>query len=77
MNIHVGNLSPETSVAALRSCFEVYGAVSDVTISTYLVEGVIKAVAIVSMPSTDHGRAAIAGMAQMALGGNQLSVHEE
>jgi RNA recognition motif-containing protein len=77
MNIHVGNLSPQTSLAVLRGCFEVYGAVTDVTISTYEVDGKSKASGFVKMPSPDHAHAAIVGLKDKELGGNILSVLEE
>jgi RNA recognition motif-containing protein len=77
MNIYVGNLSPETSVSELRSCFEVFGKVADTTISAYKVRGVAKGFGQVEMPSNDHAHAAIAGLQGKELGGNLLKVQEE
>ena len=77
MNIYVGNLSPETSVAELRDCFETFGRVSEVSISPYKVHGVAKGFGQVDMPSSDHAQAAIAGMQGRTLAGNLLKVQEE
>jgi RNA recognition motif-containing protein len=77
MNIHVGNLSPETSVSELRGGFEIFGPVAEVSISTYKVHGVAKGFGQVDMPSVDHANAAIAGLQGKELGGNLLNVQEE
>lgn len=77
MNIHIGNLSPETSLSVLRGCFEVFGRVTDVTISTYMVDGQSKGLGFIEMPSHDHGQAAIAGLQGKELGGTVLTVREE
>ncbi len=77
MTIYVGNLSPETSLSVLRSCFEVFGKVTDVAISTYKVEGKFKGSGLVEMPTNDRGQAAIAGLQGKVLGGNLLTVRED
>jgi RNA recognition motif-containing protein len=77
MNIYIGNLSPETSVAELRGCFEPFGNVAEVSISAYKVHGVAKGFGQVDMPSDDHATAAIAGMQDKTLAGNLLKVQEE
>ncbi len=77
MNIYVVNLSPETSVSELRGCFEIFGKVADVTISTYKLDGASRGLGFIQMPSNDHGRAAIAGLQGKELGGNLLKVQEE
>lgn len=77
MNICVRNLSPETSLSELFGCFERFGKVTDVTISTYKVDGVAKRFGQVEMRSNDHGRAAIAGLQGKELGGYLLKVQEE
>jgi RNA recognition motif-containing protein len=76
MNIYVRNLSPETSVSELRGCFENFGTVADVTISTYKLRGVAKAFGQVEMSSHDHAQAAIAGLRGKELGGNLLKVND-
>lgn len=77
MNIYVGNLSPETSAAELRGCFETFGPVAEVSISAYKVHGVAKGFGQVEMPSVDHAQAAIIGMQGKELAGNLLKVQEE
>ena len=77
MNIYVGNLSTETSVAELRGCFEPFGSVAEVSISAYKVHGVAKGFGQVQMPSDEHAQAAIVGMHGKELAGNQLRVQEE
>jgi RNA recognition motif-containing protein len=76
MNIYVRNLSPETSRSELLGCFEIYGDVTDVTISTYKVEGQSRASAFVEMPSKDHGLAAVAALQGKELGGNPLKLQD-
>ncbi len=77
MNIYVGNLSPQTSLSALRGEFEIFGKVADVTIATYKVAGEVRSLGIIEMPSRTHGRAAIAGMQGKELSGNLLRVRDE
>jgi RNA recognition motif-containing protein len=76
MNIYVRNLSPETSRSELLGCFEIYGKVSEVTISTYKVEGQSRGSAFVEMALDDQGVAAIAGLQGKELGGNLLRLQE-
>ena len=77
MNIHIGNLSPETSLSVLRGWFEVFGKVTDVTISTYKVNGKSRGSGSIEMPSNAHGQAAIADMQGKVLGGTLLTVRED
>jgi len=77
MNIYVGNLSPATSLAELRGCFETFGRVDEVSITPYKVHGVAKGFGQVDMPLQDHAQAAIAGMHGKTLAGNLLRVQEE
>jgi len=77
MNIYVGNLSPATSAAELRGCFETFGPVAKVSISAYTVHGVAKGFGQVEMPSDDHANAAITGMEGKEMAGNLLKVQEE
>ena len=74
MNIYVQNLSPTTSREELIGCFEEYGAVSDVTVSTYTVEGKSRASGFVDMFSNVQGQAAIDGLQGQELGGNLLRI---
>ena len=77
MNIYVGNLSPVTSLAELRGCFEIFGEVAEVSISAYKIHGVPKGFGQVEMPSTEHAQAAIAALQGKELAGNLLKVQEE
>jgi RNA recognition motif-containing protein len=74
MNIYVRNLSPETSRSELLECFKVFGAVTDVAISTYKVEGESRASGFIEMPSEEHALAAIAGLQGKELSGNLLQI---
>ena len=77
MNIYVRNLSPETSLSELLGNFEIFGTVTDVTISTYTIDGKERGLGFIQMPSKDHGQAAIAGLQSKELNGNLLKVQEE
>ena len=77
MNIHVQNLSPTTSRSELLDFFEEYGAVSDVSVSVYTVEGTFRASGFVEMPSRKQGQAAIDGLRGKELGGNVLKIHRD
>jgi len=74
MTIHVGNLSPATSLSELRGCFEIFGKVSDVTISAFTVCGVARGCGQVEMLLDDHAQAAISGLQSKTLDGNLLKV---
>jgi RNA recognition motif-containing protein len=76
MYVYVRNLSPETSVSELRGCFESFGTVADVTISTYRLGGMAKAFGQVEMSSHDHAWAAITGLHGKELRGNLLKVND-
>jgi RNA recognition motif-containing protein len=76
MNIYVRNLSPETSRSELLGCFENYGKVAEVTISTYKVEGQFRGSAFVEMPFNDQGVAAVAGLQGREMGGKLLRLQE-
>jgi len=76
MNIYVRNLSPRTSRSELLGCFEKHGDVTDVTISTWKVEGQPRASGSVEMPSKEQALAAVAALQGQDLGGNLLSLQE-
>lgn len=76
MNIYIRNLSPDTSRSELLGCFEIYGDVTDVTISTWKVEGHTKASGSVEMPSKEQALAAVAALQGQELGGNLLRLQE-
>ena len=69
MNIYVRNLSPEITRSELLGCFEKHGEVTEVTISTYKVQGTSKASGFIKMPSNDQALAAIAALQGQDLGG--------
>ena len=50
---------------------------SDVTVSTYTVEGKSRASGFVEMPSDVQAQAAIEGLRGMELAGNLLKIHED
>jgi RNA recognition motif-containing protein len=77
MNIYVRNLSPETSMSALRGCFEVCGRVADVSIGRYKIGGTSKAFGQVEMSSNDQAIAAIDGLQGKELDGHLLDVQVE
>jgi len=77
MNIHVGNVSPETSVSVLRGWFEAFGRVTDVSISTYRVNDQSRSVGCIEMPSHNQGQAAIAGLRGKERDGAFLTTREE
>lgn len=77
MNIHIGNLSPSTSLFELRGRFEVFGAVSDIEISTYKVAGSLRSLGFIEMPSIKCGQAAIDSLQGSEVDGNQLSLEAE
>ena len=76
MNIYVRNLSPETSRSELLGCFQKHGEVTDITISTYMVEGQSRASGFVEMPSKDQSLAAVAALQGKELCGNLLRIQE-
>jgi len=77
MNIKVSNLSPVTSCEELLDCFAIYGAVSDVNVGRYMLEGKSRALGFVVMPSKVQGQEAIDGLQGMELDGNMLVVNKE
>ncbi|MCB2229859.1 RNA-binding protein [bacterium] len=76
MNIYVRNLSSQTSRSDLIACFEKHGKVTDVSISTYTVQGESRASGFVEMPSQEQALAAIAALQGQDLGGSLLKIQE-
>jgi RNA recognition motif-containing protein len=77
MNIYVRNLSPKTLRWELLGCFRKHGDVTDVTISTWKVEGHTRASGFVEMPCKEQALAAIAALQDQDLGGNLLRLQED
>jgi RNA recognition motif-containing protein len=76
MRIYVGNMSFSTSEQALRSEFEKYGAVDDVTIVTDRETGRPRGFAFVNMPNPSEGSAAMEAVNGLELDGRTLNVSE-
>jgi RNA recognition motif-containing protein len=76
MNIHVGNLARETSEPQLRESFAKFGEVTRVKIVLDKIDGTPKGFGFVEMPTSDHAKAAIAGLHGKDLGGRILEVSE-
>jgi RNA recognition motif-containing protein len=76
MKIHVGNLSPDTTMEDLQKAFEMYGAVTRVNVVADRQSGKPKGFAFVEMSSSDEGAKAIAGMHEQDLQGNAITVAE-
>ncbi len=77
MNIHVGNLSPSTSLSDLVCCFTAFGLVTNSTITTFEIDGEPRSIGFIEMPSNIHALAAIADLKDKKLDGRQLKVREE
>lgn len=77
MNICVRNLSPLTSRSELMACFEKFGLVTDVSISTYAIKGKLQALGVIVMPSLKQGQAAIDTLQSKELDGKLLNIKME
>ena len=62
MNIFVGNLAREVTEADLKTEFEVFGAVSSVSLVKDKYSGQSRGFAFVEMPNKEEGEAAIAAL---------------
>jgi RNA recognition motif-containing protein len=77
VNIYVRNLSPETSCSELLGCFEKFGKVTDVALSTYKLHGISRGLGFIEMPSNAQAQAAIASLQGKELCGNLLKIQSE
>jgi RNA recognition motif-containing protein len=75
-NLYVGNISHGTSESALRSAFEVYGAVDKVSMVTDRDTGQSRGFAFVEMTNATEADKAIAALNGAELGGRALKVNE-
>lgn len=75
-NIFVGNLSFETSEAAIRSIFETYGAVDRVNVVTDRDTGRARGFGFVEMRNDGEADQAIAGLNGREVDGRALNVNE-
>ncbi len=76
MNIHIGNLSYNTTEDQLRQAFRAFGEVSRVNIVTDRSNGEPRGFAFVEMDSESDAAAAISGLNGRQLGGRALTVSE-
>jgi len=74
--IFVGNVPYQMTDRELRSAFERYGRVSNVSVPTDRTTGRPRGIAFVSMPRLDDADEAIARMNGASLGGRRLVVNE-
>lgn len=74
--IYVGNLSYQTTDAAIRSAFERYGSVSAVHLMTDPGSGRSRGFAFINMPLLDDADEAIYQMNGSSLQGRRLVVNE-
>ncbi|MCC6962598.1 MAG: RNA-binding protein [candidate division Zixibacteria bacterium] len=74
MNIHVGNLAPETVDADLRKAFEAFGTVTRTHIIMDRATSQSRGFGFVEMATQAEGEAAIAGLSGKELMGRKLAV---
>ena len=76
MKIYVGNISFDTNDASLRSEFEKFGAVDEVTIISDRETGRSRGFAFVSMPDDNEARAAIEAINGKDIDGRTVNANE-
>ncbi|UCD74533.1 MAG: RNA-binding protein [Phycisphaerales bacterium] len=76
MKIYVGNLSFDTSEAALRDAFGEYGEIEEAVIITDRETGRSRGFGFITMPDDAQAKAAIEAMNGQALDGRTLNVNE-
>lgn len=76
MKIHVGNLSADTKQEDLKTAFETYGAVTNVSVAADKETGKPRGYAFVEMSSEEEGTKAIAGMHEKEMHGKAITVSE-
>lgn len=76
MKIYVGNLSYNTTQAALEEQFGAYGQVEEVAIINDRETGRPRGFAFVTMANSEEGQQAIDGMNGVELDGRTLTVNE-
>jgi cold-inducible RNA-binding protein len=76
MKIHVGNLSTETKKEDLKTAFETFGAVTNVSLASDKDTGKPRGFAFVEMSSSDEGAKAILGLNDKEMNGKNITVQE-
>jgi RNA recognition motif-containing protein len=76
MNIYVGNLSDDVSVANLRQTFEAFGQVSSAKIVKDKYSGQSRGFGFVQMPDRAEGQAAVKNLNGKELLGQRMNVNE-
>lgn len=76
MNIHVGNLSRDTTEDDLREVFEAFGQVTSVNIIKDKYSGESREFGFVEMPSKDEAQAALDGLNGKELKEKTIIVNE-
>ena len=76
MKIYVGNMSYSTTEDSLRSKFEEFGAVEEVTIVTDRDTGRPRGFGFVTMTSSDEANAAISALNETDFDGRTVKVNE-
>ena len=76
MRIYIGNLAYETREEELRSEFEVYGEVQEVTVVRDRDTGRSRGFGFVEMPTSTEAESAISDLNGREVGGRTLTVNE-
>ncbi len=76
MKIYVGNMSYSTTEDQLRTKFEEFGAVEEVTIVTDRETGRPRGFGFVTMTSSDEANAAISALNETDMDGRTVKVNE-
>ena len=76
MRIYIGNLAYETREEELRSEFEVYGEVQEVTVVRDRDTGRSRGFGFVEMPTSTEAESAISALNGREVGGRTLTVNE-
>ncbi|MDG5813558.1 RNA-binding protein [Chitinispirillales bacterium ANBcel5] len=76
MNIYVGNLSYESTEDEVRSLFQEYGDVSNVSLIKDKFTGRAKGFGFVEMPNNEEAAQAVEALSNQEVKGRKLTVNE-
>lgn len=76
MNIYVGNIPRETNESEVRTAFEQFGEVSNVSLIKDKFTNVLKGFGFVDMPKSDEAENAIKGLDGQMFSGRPLTVNQ-